>query len=206
MYNTHVRYFALLLLLAGMSAASHAHAQVPGQCRQCQTNSSSSCASSCKRKTPVKHQQRACYEACLRRVCGGICRAEKKRQKEISEAGGSRPESAAADFYSSSETCEQCQERNFAGPCVEICANTAVPSRCKKSCAKRRCAKNCQLPAAGREKQKVEPSKKDCLACENSAAQRCDDPCGDKSRPGYKSCVVSCISQRCLKTCNPNLF
>ena len=169
-------------------------------CKKCRISLAGDCDS---RYTSFfsKEQRRKCRVSCLASGCKQHC--SKKPKAAVPQAPV-----AAGDIPGrrGENPCETCIRRAEQGKCMEDCRGEFQPLPCRQRCAKRRCVDKCPLPANQSEDARPK-TQRDCRTCRRFSRTGCASKCGhDKERPGYVACEVSCVEERCLEACNPNLF
>lgn len=109
-------------------------------------------------------------------------------------------------FHEVGGECGKCLRRATARSCGERCPVEGVEdlTACRKSCAKIVCSSSCQLPNESEEIEK-RPTVRDCGDCKRVSEMACHADCDKlKDQPGYTTCVVSCVEDKCFPACNPD--
>lgn len=172
-----------LILLLTYSTSAMADA-----CSDCQTQKRVSCSSKCD-SAPDRLQYDKCVKECVQPACQAKCAVgpgETRISSEVSE-----------------ESCRSCLNKRLAEGCPDRCEKGS-PSydRCRKTCAKQRCAQQCALPDAGFQKRAPLP-KYACEQCKMNAELVCkgSTACG-QGEPGSIACQFHCVAKTCEKVCN----
>ncbi len=171
----------MIALLAGVREEAKADA-----CSDCQTQKRISCSTKCD-NAPDRTTYDGCVQACVKPACQKKCQ------------GTSYSTSNSLD--SAQEKCQKCLNRILAEGCPDIC-DRASPhyEKCRKSCAKQKCANQCTLPDAGFSKSAPRP-KYACDQCKVSADPYCRSTCGS-GEPGSEACTFHCIAETCKQSCS----
>ena len=161
---------------------------------------------------------RYCQEQCVNDKSGSDCNA-KCMSKECdrhcgSSAGaghgtakGHTPGFSTPDNSTISNevmSCKSCVARMKQSGCEADCASSERRASCLNRCAKYKCASKCQLPVGNIKRRRRQYQ--NCTECKEYAAGPCKRQCGDKNRPGFIACEVSCVETKCLRTCNAQRF
>lgn len=208
-----VRFILILsvsLLFSISSAFSQTEAAESDKCSSCYSEKSELCQKNCQTVNTPQGQQ-YCSNSCLRSACVTICGAFGNPNK--AEEGEALPGlqshigvSGGSAFKEHSGECGRCLRRQEFGECRLRCSKDKVENvtSCRRLCAKGLCANQCSLPASELRRKEKRITKEDCGDCKVSSQTYCYDRCGNKhDRPGYMSCHVSCVQERCSEICNP---
>jgi hypothetical protein len=209
-----------ILLIISLTAVFISPAQAADtKCVDCQQKTLQSCVNQCRHPNVSHSQEYPCYLSCQRRACSTICseyllppyfakRKEEFKQTENIEDTVYGQIEANSERDVGDMSCRQCLKYKEHRTCANLCSGEEDIYACRKKCAKRECAQRCQLPGLdGDAKPRKKVTKRDCTICKRTAKSACRDQCGnDQERAGYVACIVSCSEERCLRTCNPDLF
>ena len=174
-----------LLVFAGLSLASAARAD---SCTDCQTQKRVTCSTKCD-SAPDRLQYDKCVKECVVPACAPKCAktpGENRTSLEVSE-----------------ESCRACLNQQLAGGCYDKCDRMSpLYDRCRKTCAKQKCSRQCALPDAGFENRPPRP-KYACQQCKMSAELTCrgNMACG-QGEPGSVACQFHCVAKTCEKICD----
>ncbi len=206
-------FFILSLMLASSASANDK------KCIACQQKTLQQCVGQCRHPNVSQHQEYPCYLSCQRKACSSVCteyaippyfakRKEQFKQSDNIEDSVYGQIETEAERDEGKMSCQQCLKYKENRTCANLCTGEENVFQCRKKCAKRECAFRCQLPGLNGDKRKQKKAtKRDCTICRRTARSACRERCGnDPERAGYTACVVSCSEERCLETCNPDLF
>jgi hypothetical protein len=201
-----------ILLINFFASVVHAQTNAAGskQCSQCYTSKTEICQKNCKSVSDPQGQQ-YCFNGCLKSACVTTCGAfgspvKNKEDGESDNLPAMGPVSGGSAFKEHSGQCGRCLRRQEFGECRIRCSKDKVENvtSCRRKCAKGLCANKCSLPAKEVKRKEKRLTKEDCGDCKVRSRTYCYDRCGDnQDRPGYMSCHVSCVQERCSDICHP---
>lgn len=173
-----------LLCFVAFATPSGARADA---CSDCRAEKRISCSNRCD-SSPDRKQYDNCIKDCVIPLCDVKCKASPN------------PDNS---FESPQEKCRSCLMKKLAEGCPDKC-DRASPGyeRCRKSCAKQRCAQQCSLPDAGFHDAPA-PAKYACEQCKTSADMTCRASSACKpGHPGSIACQFHCVAEACKSICN----
>jgi len=207
---------AFVLMLTVFSAELLAQPKKAAEtCAACQNRNYRQCKGKCLISGVPPVRQTTCYVDCQTSQCAKLCSSiqvptefNRKPGRRI-QAGFGTPGDTVEIDGDEKTSCESCLRKKERTICADLCADVGERGICRKRCAKRECAYSCDLPVKSLKvkEKRLPPGARDCPTCKRTSQTKCKDRCGtDTERAGYTACVVSCVEERCLKPCNPQLF
>ena len=200
-----IRLFSLILLWLGLAAISATvQAQTPDQvqpqvfCDDCLQKALNLCQDKCK-NAETDFLRKGCTRRCSIRACSKNC-GYQQQQLDAEKA----PETEEGALSEAHASCDFCMRYMHHAVCEKKCSGKADSTLCEKRCVTRGCAQQCQLPDLPQKKQPQAPDTADaCAVCEKSATGPCRSHCGNGKNV---TCEVTCVKEKCLPTCRPELF